>query len=66
MFLLLLFVIEKMEITLMTSTKEMGNKLQNINLMGYIIQTLKTNTLQNGKVFTKSAKGQKNNGEGKG
>lgn len=34
--------------------------------MKYIIQTLKTNILQNGKVFTTSPKGQKNNVEGKG
>ena len=59
MFLLLLFIIEKMEITLMSSTKGMGNKLWNISLMEYITQTLKTNILQNGKVFTKSLKGLK-------
>ena len=44
----------------MSSTKGSGNKLWNINLMEYITQTLKTNLLQNGKVFTKSLKGQKN------
>lgn len=50
----------------MWSTKGMGNKLQNVSSMEYIIQTLKTNILQNGKVFTKNPKGQKNNDEGKG
>ena len=37
----------------MSSTEGSGNKLWNINLMEYITQTLKTNLLQNGKVFTK-------------
>lgn len=46
-----------MEITLMSSTKGMGNKLQNINVMEYITQTLKTNALQNGKVFTRKPGG---------
>lgn len=59
MFLPLLFIIEKMEITLMSSTKGMGNKLWNINLMEYITQALKTNILQNGKVCTKSLEGLK-------
>lgn len=51
---------EKMEITLMSSTKGMGDKLWTITWMEYITQTLKTNILQNEKVFTKSLKGQKN------
>lgn len=41
MFLLLLFIIEKMEIALMSSTKGMGSKLQDINWMEYITPTLK-------------------------
>lgn len=56
-----------MEITLMSSTKGMGSKLWNINLMEHFTQMLKTNTLQNGSMFTKSLKGQKKvyNGESK-
>lgn len=59
MFLLLLFIIHKIEITLISSTKKMGNKLQNINLTEYITQTLKINILQNEKVFTKASRDRK-------
>lgn len=41
----------------MSSTKGMGDKLWTITWMEYITQTLKTNILQNEKVFTKSLKG---------
>lgn len=48
-----------MEITLISSTEEMGNKLWNISLMEYITQTLKINILRNEKVFTKTPRDRK-------